>query len=1045
MGAAEASHCLHFQVLGPLLVRHNGVAVKMGTRRQRALLVLLLINVGRTLSAERLIDQLWQGDPPPKAAVTLRSYISSLRQALRAVDDKPIVVTRGQGYGVDVDRSAVDFVCLENLVETGRRQLEAGEVEEALESFSSGLELWRGEPLPEVAELEAAQATIARVHELRLGAAEGRFEALLALGRHRDALPSLEAFVSENPFREHPRAQLMLALYRDGRAPEALDVHRDFRSILGEELGLDPSPALDTLMQQMLAQSSELDGPSVPASPRQEPAQEPRTAPGADQHVVGRGLETQTLTAAVDRLADEGTGGLLLLAGEPGIGKTTMLTRLGRIARQRGVASHSGRSVAATGAPAFWPWTQVITSVAESLDDEGILRALRGGALAVTQVAESVAARLGPRHEVTGDDPREVRFLLYEAVTRFLEQACEEAPLVVTLDDLHWADVPSLELLAYLAPRLSASHVLLAAAYRDVGSERSSDLDSALATVSREDAAEELVLRGLPHHDVAGLAGHVSGAPVPEEIVTLLHERTSGNPFFVRQLSQLMLESKGGPVSPRTLPPGIRHVLKRRMASLPASSRQVIDVAAVLGRDFDVTVVAEAADVPVDRALDELDVAVRHGLVEAGGMPARYRFVHGLVQESVYDTLAPGRALKLHARVAVALEAASAPTDQLAEQMWRAAELLGDDRPLRYTLAAAEQATSLLAYEQAELYLHRALHLLGRAPSADPEAEFGVVLNLFQLIATNRGWGSPAARDVVQRARQLIDDSDGLQGNKVHLWFSLWMSLNSRNELETADEVSVTLMKHADADMDPVARVAGLLMLAFRAFRQPHRWRDGVRELQLAKAAVKVAPAGSLAAFPEHLEVVLLLTEAETAALLGDPRASALNDEAIALAEAAARPLPRALAYTVAALNCALLSDAPNTRRHAQAARKLDEQLGFSFLARVAEYTEAWADAYLGADPAEQARRIRDVIDFFNNAGDAPSEAYAYLLLADVLVLGGDRAAARDSLDRVRQSPGPYAHVVLHYVDQKMAALHTDSTATAADPTQRQHNSNRGR
>jgi hypothetical protein len=679
--------------------------------------------------------------------------------------------------------------------------------------------------------------------------------------------------------------------------------------------------------------------------------------------------------------------------------------------------------MAATGAPAFWPWTQAITTIAEALDDDGLLRASRADALAVTQVVDGVAARLGRRHEVTGDDPRGMRFLLYEAMTRFLQQASEETPLVIALDDLHWADVPSLELLAYLAPRLSTSRILLAVAYRDVAYERSPELDSALATVSRESAAEELVLRGLPHHDVAGLAGQISGAPVSEEVVTLLHERTSGNPFFVRQLAQLMLESKSGPASTGALPPGIRHVLTRRIASLPTSPRRLLDVAAVIGRDFEATVVAEAAEVAVESALDDLDVAVRHGLLEAGVTPATYRFVHGLVQETMYDALGPGQALKLHARVALALEAATASTDQLAEHMWRAAQLLPDDRPLRYTLAAAEQATSMLAYEQAEVYLHRALHLLGRMHPADPKAEFSVVLDLFQLMATNRGWGSPAARDVVRRARQLIGDDGGLQGDKVHLWFSLWMSLNSRNELEAADEVAVTLMKHADNDMDPVAQVAGRLMLAFRAFRHPRLWPDGVQELQRAKAAAQAAPAGSLAAFPEHLEVVLLLTEAEAAAFLGDPRAAALNDEAIALADAAGRPLPRALAYTVAAVNCALLSDAVGTLRYARDARRIDEELGFAFLARVAEYTEAWAQAHLGEDPGVQAQRIQEVIDVFRQAGDAPSEAHANLLLADVLLLRGDEGRAIDHLNRVREAPGPYAYIMLQYVEQKIAAL----------------------
>ncbi|HYO33593.1 MAG TPA: BTAD domain-containing putative transcriptional regulator [Nocardioidaceae bacterium] len=1033
MTTEEASDALFFRMLGPLVVEHQGVPVKIGTRRQRALLTLLLLQVGKAVSAERLIDQLWQGGPPPQAAVTLRSYISYLRVALKVDGSKPVLLTRGQGYAIEVDPTAVDAVRLERLVEDGRDLTRRGAASEALDSFTSALQLWRGDPLAEVADLEAAQSTITRLRELRLAADEGRFEALLALGRHLDALPSLEAFVSDNPLRENPRGQLMLALYRAGRAPDALNVHRQFRALLADELGLDPSPSLDALMQQILEQSPQLDAPaaSIPAERSAAAQRAPTDTAALRPKVVGRRSEMAALVTSVDRLVDGGAGALLLVAGEAGIGKSTMLLQLRELADRRGVRMHRGRSPAATGAPAFWPWTQAITALADTMDDETLTRVARGAALPVTQVAEEVARRLARRHEVTAADPHAARFLLYEALTTFLVQASQEQPLVLALDDLHWADVPSLELLAHLAPRLSTSPILLAAAYRDVPSERSEDLDAALASVSREDSVEEIVLRGLSHHDVAGVAEAVSGVSVSDDVVTLLHERTAGNPFFVRQMAQLLAESNLAAADysiAATLPPGIRHVLNSRTRNLPRATKELLDVASVLGRDFEPAVVARAADVDVGTALDALDVAARHGLIEVRAAPfTGYRFIHGLVQEAVYESLAPGRALKLHARAADALEAVDAPISEVAEHMWRAAELVADGRPLRYTLAAADHAATLLAYEQAELYLHRALRLIQNAPY-DPQTELGVVLNLFRFMATNRGWGNADAREVVQRARRLMGDAGGLHGDLAHLWFSLWMSLNSRNELETADQVALTLMPHAETATDPAARVAGHLMLAFRKFRQLEHWREGVRELELAQQLARTAPSESLAAYPEHLGALVLLSQAETIAFLGDPRAVDLDDEAIELAEQSGRPGPRAFAYTIAALNSALLGDAELTQRLARVGREISKQYGLTFLERVADYADAWAAAKLGADPAEPVARIEAAIQAFRSAGDAPSEAHALLLLADVFALAGDADRARQCLVRVRRAPGPFAYVIVHYVDQKMAAMSADGS-----------------
>ncbi|HEX8509651.1 MAG TPA: AfsR/SARP family transcriptional regulator, partial [Propionibacteriaceae bacterium] len=236
---------LRIGILGPLEVELDGRHVVIASLRQRALLVLLAMEAGRVVALDRLIDRLWDGSPPPQAAVTLRSYVSNVRQALGGpAGAAEAIATRGAGYLLELADEAVDSVRLRRLALEGHELLRQGHPGEALTVLEEAVGLWRGEPLAEVADHEAVRSTVTALTELYLGAVEARFEALLSTGRHLTALSDLEAFAADQPLREAPRALLMLALYRSGRTPEALEVYRSFRLLLREELGLEPSPRL---------------------------------------------------------------------------------------------------------------------------------------------------------------------------------------------------------------------------------------------------------------------------------------------------------------------------------------------------------------------------------------------------------------------------------------------------------------------------------------------------------------------------------------------------------------------------------------------------------------------------------------------------------------------------------------------------------------------------------------------------------------------------------------------------------------------------------
>ncbi|MEV6493576.1 BTAD domain-containing putative transcriptional regulator, partial [Actinoplanes sp. NPDC051633] len=545
---------MDFQVLGPLRVVVDGAEVPIATRRQRALLVLLAMSPGRAVPTERLIDQLWDGAPPPQGAVTLRSYVSNVRQALGGpAGGGSRLVTRGQGYCLDVPAETVDAVRLSTGAQQGRERLRQHRPRAALAAFDEAIGTWRGDPLADIADHDAARSTIAQLTETYLGAVEGRFEALLELGRHADALPGLERFAADHPLREEPRALLMLALYRSGRAADALEVHRSFRELLNNELGIDPSARLDDLYRRVLSQDL-----AVPRAP---------VVTGDAPDIVGRGRELSLIEARLDALAGEGS--LLLIAGEPGIGKTTLLEALEQRAAHRGIPVHAGRSPAATGAPPFWPWVQVIESLAAGLDDDALRRACAGAARPVALLSATVAERTGQPVPIVGDDPQAQRFQLYDAVSVFVRQAVR-GPAVIMLDDIHWADAPSLELMSYLTPSLASRPILVVAAYRDLPNERTEALDAALATVFREDVTHEMSLGGLGPDGVADLlAGLASSSTV--ELATVLHERTGGNPFFVRQLARYLADDASG--SLETLPRGVLHVVARRLAALPGTAR----------------------------------------------------------------------------------------------------------------------------------------------------------------------------------------------------------------------------------------------------------------------------------------------------------------------------------------------------------------------------------------------------------------------------------------------------------------------------------------
>jgi DNA-binding SARP family transcriptional activator/streptogramin lyase len=299
-----------FGILGPFEAHENGRALAIGAGKQRALLALLLLDVGEVVSTDRLIDALWGERPPASALNSVHIYVSHLRKVL----GEGCLITSGHGYLLALEPEQVDLGRFERLLGDGRELLAGGEPKRASEVLRAALALWRGPPLADLASEPFAQGEIARLEELHLAALEERIEADLALGRHDQLVPELEALVRANPLRERLRAQLMLVLYRSGRQAEALETYRRARLTLVEEVGLEPGRRLQELERAILSQAPALDL-AAPAAEARVPL--PR---GRRNRILLVGAVVLVLAAAIAGTLAVITGG----SGRSSIGPTSL-------------------------------------------------------------------------------------------------------------------------------------------------------------------------------------------------------------------------------------------------------------------------------------------------------------------------------------------------------------------------------------------------------------------------------------------------------------------------------------------------------------------------------------------------------------------------------------------------------------------------------------------------------------------------------------------------------------------------------------------------
>ncbi len=811
-------------VLGPVRLCVDGVERAIGGRRERLLLALLATTPDRHVGDDRLVDELWGEEPPTGASSALQVAVSRVRRALGPDAE---VRRDPAGYtlvGVDVD--ATDVTELARSV--GRPGVSPGEVDELT---ATALARWRGAPYAGLLDAPALAVESTRLEEVRLGLVEARAQALLDLGRAEEAQGVVAAEAAAQPYRERLWSLLALAQYRCDRQADALETLRTLRSALVAGLGVDPSATVRTLEQRMLAQDPALDATAAPPPARAATLDGAAGAAGA-AGVVGRPDALAVIRENLDALVEQRRGGVLLISGEAGIGKSMLAAELVRRARERDVDVLVGRCHEADLAPPYWPWLPVLRELVRSRAGE------RDAEPEVTRLLESRTVDEADSNDAGAAAATTLR--TFAAVTRLLAEP--DGPRLVLLEDLHWADQTSLRLLAYAAEELRSRPVLLVATVRTVDPAHHPHLVHAMAALARL-SARRVAVPPLDDESVAALVATVVDEP-GDGLVDVLTRRTDGNPFFVLEMARLLVatgDTSTVAAERLEVPDGIADVLRLRLLQLGESTRATLGAASVIGRSFDLAVLSTVLERSPSADLDE---ALAAGLAEeqAGG---RYRFVHALTRETTYGDLPVGRRADWHARAGRAL-AARLPRDpellgEVANHHALAAPYLSEtvEDALAYGERAALAAEHRGASDEAASLWDRTLDLERLAVGPDPGRRHRLLLataTARQRIGDLHGM-LLALKIAVREAHREGDYTRMAEAASAHRSSGVW----HWREMGEGDPAAVAAIQECLAHVDDAALRArlygtlGLEQYMAADFRSSDE--SGLHSLELARAS----------------------------------------------------------------------------------------------------------------------------------------------------------------------------------------------------------------
>src|SRR5690242_3801197 len=756
-GSTSGGSEMRVRLLGPVDVVAGGAVRPVSGLRRKAVLAVLALQHGDVVRTDQLADAVWGDAPPATSLNTLQRHISYLRQVLGSRD---AIVARPPGYWLDQGQVDTDVAAAERLIQQGGQV--AGQARK--QQLRDALALWRGQPLSGLDGLSWLREQVERLEQLRLRASRELVETRLALGEHEQVLPDLEALTRDHPFDEQLHAQLMLALYRSGRQADALGAYRRLRSFLRSELAVEPGSPLRDLEAAILRQDRELDlvrqpapqspapglpapGLTAPALPAPRPpalgaparpvlAQEPlRPARPAAADTATPLLERDaplTLLTEYAAQAAAGEGRLVLLGGEAGVGKSALVERLRPELPE-----------------ARWSWSMC----------DGLFTPRPLGPL--FDLADQLGGGLLERCRAGTDREELFRALLAEA-------AAPGAMDVLVVEDIHWADEATLDLLRYLSRRLRGTAALIIATYRDDGLAAADQLRVALGDLGSQRCTRRIGLMPLSPDAVRELASG-SGLPAPE-----LYRLTGGNPFYVTEaLRSGMAE----------VPPSARDAVLARAARLSGGSREVLDVAALTGTQVEARLLESVTGCPPS-VLDEL---LESGLLVGDG--AWLRFRHEIARLAVAQAVAGHRSQAVHELVLAALRSFGCDDDA---RLAFHAEAAGDGAAvLRYAPAAARRAARLASHREAAAQYERALRF---AAGADPATLAGLHEGLADEVMLLDRW----------------DDAETEGERALELWREVGDRLREGDALRRLSRIRWNLCRGDEAVVAAEAAVSAL-------------------------------------------------------------------------------------------------------------------------------------------------------------------------------------------------------------------------------------------
>jgi DNA-binding SARP family transcriptional activator len=723
------------RVLGAIqIVLPGGRAVELASTSQRRLLALLALQAPNRARADWLAEQL------RLSPSGLRTGLSRLRKALQ---DDSLVAIAG-GYQL---RSAVDAHVFSRAVATV-------EPRHRLSGLEAALALWGGAPYDDFADEAWAVGEVSRLVEVHAGATDDYAAELVAVRRWPDAVATLTGQVARHPLRDRSRGLLLRALAGAGRQADALGAYRDYRALLADELGTEPSPEVDGIARRLAEgwNGTDWDGTERDRQPAPRPRKPLAGFPRSLASLcAGPFAGRSELVTQLSADWQAGRWQSLLVAGEPGIGKSRLLAELARRMHADGRRVALGRCDEDFRL-SYRPWTELLDPLAASLSTAQraalgaghlgelarILPALADGSLAVP-------ASVRP-------DARQAR--LADAIIALLRVV---GPVLAVLDDLQWIDLASLRVLRQVL-RAALPELTVLAAYRDTDLAHADPLDAALDDLRRIPGVRPLTLDGLDDDAVAHLIGRGAdadrGAQAPA-----IRSRTGGNPLFVQELISHLAAHH----DPAELPERLVELIDHRVSRLGAGTVEVLRVAAVAGLRFDVGVLERAVEGSrADRVPSAGDVAVALERAHDAGVivddGSRTEFRHAVIRDALLAGMSTSRRRRLHGDLAAALECATGtPSGRRLAEIAHHHDQAGSAEAPRWYLRAASAAVQALDADAVAL-ADRGLALLAAAGDGDATLRCDLLITRTSAL---RVTGAPTLADARQAADAAVALGDG--------------------------------------------------------------------------------------------------------------------------------------------------------------------------------------------------------------------------------------------------------------------------------------------